>query len=391
MRKRTVFCGLILGLLLVGAAYAPSALGDPPTVSGIDEPAAKSITLHGVVEFDETKVVRIAAKAKGRIDKLHIKFIGQKIKRGDALADLDSTDLGVAAQNLLDAKKSGNAELERSARHRLAIYGLGKDEADEILRSGKPVGGVTVRAPISGHIIKKYQVEGDFVDEGARLFDAADLATVWIETEIKNQADVPLLKAKLTARITAKAVPKREFRGEVLGLFQDANTRMLKVRFAVKNPSEELRPGMLATVVLDVPDGSKGDPSDNQGSPYRLALQGNTDSKLKELLNERLATLRDLVKATQAAYLTGKVSFDRLHQAQRALLHAELELCDLDKERITVLVKAVALAKDFEMNALERYKSGAATQSDVLLGTAARLEAEIALERAKSKMPAGPK
>ena len=95
-----------------------------------------------------------------------------------------------------------------------------------------------------------------------------------------------------------------------------------------------------------------------------------------------------MVKATQSAYATGKVSFDRLVDAQRALLNAKLEMCQSDKERITVLEEMVALAKEFEKTADARYKSGFVTQSDVLMATAVRLEAEIALERLKLKAPA---
>ena len=31
---------------------------------------------------------------------------------------------------------------------------------------------------------RKYQLEGDYIDEGARLFDVADLSTVWIEAQV---------------------------------------------------------------------------------------------------------------------------------------------------------------------------------------------------------------
>jgi hypothetical protein len=216
----------------------------------------------------------------------------------------------------------------------------------------------------------------------------ADFSTLWIEAGIKDQADVPLLQAKLPARVTAKAVPKREFSAEFLDLFQDAKTRMLKARFAVKNPGDELRPGMLATVVLDMPDKSKDDPADKKDSPYRLALQGKTDAKLNELLKERVVTLRALVKLTEADYQKGKVSLDRLHQATMAMLHAELELCESDKEKIAVMEKVLALAKNYAASARTRYQTGHVTHGDVLLTSAARLEAEIALERAKAKIRA---
>jgi hypothetical protein len=70
------------------------------------------------------------------------------------------------------------------------------------------------------------------------------------------------------------------------------------------------------------------------------------------------------------------------------VLHAELALCASDKERISALEKIVAQAKANEQDAVERYKSGAAPSSDALMATAGCLEAEIALERAKSKVGA---
>jgi outer membrane protein TolC len=115
------------------------------------------------------------------------------------------------------------------------------------------------------------------------------------------------------------------------------------------------------------------------------------DSKLQQLLKERLATLRKLVDQTSRDYQAGRVSFDQVHQAMEAMLRAELELCESDKERIAVLKKIVAQAKEHEQNAIQRYKAGNAPASDALMATADRLEAEIALERAKTEKPAQPK
>jgi outer membrane protein TolC len=114
--------------------------------------------------------------------------------------------------------------------------------------------------------------------------------------------------------------------------------------------------------------------------------QEKDDAKVKALLKERLATLRTLVEQTTKEYTEGRASFDRVHQATTALLHAELELGDSDKARIAVLEKLVAQAKKNEEVAATRYKSGVAPASDALLAAAGRLEAEIALERARAKV-----
>lgn len=113
------------------------------------------------------------------------------------------------------------------------------------------------------------------------------------------------------------------------------------------------------------------------------------DTKLKELLKERIVIVRELTNVTNAEYQAGKVPFERVHQATQRQLHAQLEMCASEKDRITVLEEALALAKEYEKNALQRYKTGGAPQSDPLMATAARLEAEIALERAKTKVSTG--
>jgi hypothetical protein len=43
-----------------------------------------------------------------------------------------------------------------------------------------------VCSPISGYVLRKHQGAGDHVEEGAVLFDVADLSTVWLEAEING-------------------------------------------------------------------------------------------------------------------------------------------------------------------------------------------------------------
>lgn len=125
-----------------------------------------------------------------------------------------------------------------------------------------------------------------------------------------------------------------------------------------------------------------------QATEPTRSLGDAKDSKLKGLLRERLATLRDVAAETTKEYTSGRVSFDRVYQALRMSLDAELELCDTDKERVTVLEKVVAQAREFEKAATQRAKAGLATTSDALMAKAGRLEAEIALERARAKVSA---
>src|SRR5262249_18292431 len=124
----------------------------------------------------------------------------------------------------------------------------------EILKTGRPITHLTIRSPISGHVIKKYQVEGEYVEEGARLYDLADLSTVWVQAQVYED-DLAFLHEGLPVTAVTKAFPGRQFAGTLAFVppHLDAATRTLRVRFNLDNPGHVLRPGMYATVTLRVP------------------------------------------------------------------------------------------------------------------------------------------
>ena len=226
-------------------------------------PLTKEITTVGTVEFDERQLRTVSARVKGRIDKLFVNQTGQKVHEGDPLAELYSPDLVVTVQNLLDARKAGNKDLEANARDRLKLWGIDPKQVDEIVAAGKPVTHLTIRSPITGHVLKKYPWEGQSVEEGARLFDVADLTTVWLQAQLYED-DLAFLPTgghdpktgrpavELPVAAFTRAFPNRAFGGKLSFLFPhvDAETRTLTVRFDLPNPDHELRPGMTATVTL---------------------------------------------------------------------------------------------------------------------------------------------
>ncbi len=194
-------------------------------------PLTKEITTVGFVEFNEREMKHVAARVKGRIDTLFVNETGQMVHAGDALASLYSPDLVVTVENLLDAKKSGNANLERIANKRLQLWGISKDQTDEILKTGKANSHLNIRSPIDGHVLKKYVKEGQYVEEGSPLYDVVDLSTVWIQAQVyeEDMAFLPsyhrALKKQEAAKIglpvsaTTRAQPGRTFDGQLTFIF----------------------------------------------------------------------------------------------------------------------------------------------------------------------------
>ncbi len=246
-------------------------------------PLHREITTVGTVEFDERALRSVSARFKARIDQLFVNQTGQAVNKGDPLASVYSPDLVVTIQNLLDARKANNADQEANARNRLALWGVEPDQIDEILKAGKPVTHLTVRSPITGHVIKKYPREGQYVDEGALLFDVADLSTVWVQAQFYEE-DIAFLPRgahdpktglpdrPLPVEATTRGRPGETFTGKLSFVFPhvDPDSRTLTARFDLANPDHELRPGMTATVRLRV----EGDELPKLPSGKRVRVEG---------------------------------------------------------------------------------------------------------------------
>jgi len=226
-------------------------------------PLTKDISAVGFVEFNERDQRTVSARVAGRIDKLFVNQTGQMVTAGDELASLYSPDLLVTVQNLLDAKRAGNESFMESARTRLELLGIDRQQIDEIVASGKANTHLKIRSPISGHVINKYIREGQYVQEGTPLYDVADLSTVWIQGQVYED-DIPFLPPSnhdgdidqdgLDVTATTRAFPDVVFHGKLTFVYPhvDEQTRTVTVRFELDNPNHTLRPGSTATVTLKV-------------------------------------------------------------------------------------------------------------------------------------------
>jgi Cu(I)/Ag(I) efflux system membrane fusion protein len=250
------------------------------------QPLAREITTVGTVEFDERKLARIAVRlaGKSRLEKLYVSVTGQSVAKGDPLALVYNPDLVTTLQNLRDARQNGNKDLERIARERLRLWGIEEEQVKEALADGGDGTHLVIRSPISGHVIRKYQVEGDYVEEGSRLYDLADLSTVWIEAQVYED-DVGLLREGTPVSATTRAFPNREFSGTLAFLqpHLDASTRTLRVRFNIDNAGHDLRPGAYATVTLKVPVAALGAITNSRAEDWR-------DQTAADLVAHALAT-----------------------------------------------------------------------------------------------------
>ncbi|WP_422929782.1 efflux RND transporter periplasmic adaptor subunit [Singulisphaera sp. PoT] len=236
-------------------------------------PMAETLTTVGSIEFDERRQAHIASKVRGmsRVEKLYVNFTGVGVMKGETLAELYSPELFQAIQELLLARKSAMEapklqstlgrslavdpmELTRLSADKLKLWGMTQAQVDAILKDGKSDYKVPIISPISGHVLKKNIVEGQYVPEGQAMFEIADLSQVWVKAQVYED-QIGLVKLGQAIEATVEAYPGETFVGKVAFIqpHLDTNTRTIEVRFDLANPQQKLHPGMFATVTLRTP------------------------------------------------------------------------------------------------------------------------------------------
>ena len=242
------------------------------TVAVTFAPAIDRLTTVGLVGFDESRRVQVASEGRGRarIERLHAHSEGEHVRAGQRLAELYSYDVAQSIRGLLEASSALHApsatrpdldptplgdpgERFRLATQTLQVLGVRQDQIDAIASGDRPDQDLPVLAPIGGLVIKKTAYQGQYVPEGTLLFEIADLGHVWVDALVFED-QLGLVRVGQPAVATVAAFPGEEFRGHVeqLAPALDPATRTLAVRFGLDNPGDRLRPGMLATVALNV-------------------------------------------------------------------------------------------------------------------------------------------
>ena len=252
---------------------AAMALANIQTAAVTRQYLTKSIRLVGKVDYDETRVRTIAARVAGRLDRLYVDYTGVSVKQDDHLVWLYSPQLLTGQQELLEAKKrlaaTGNEASEflrdssrrgyESAREKLLLWGLAKDQLDAIEVRGTAEDHMLIRSPAGGVVIHKSLNEGEYVKEGTAIYRIADLSQLWVQLDAYEQ-DLPWIRYGQTVSINTEAFPGRVFEGWIsfLDPTVNENTRTVKVRVNVANPNGELKPGMFVRAVVQSRVGNGG-------------------------------------------------------------------------------------------------------------------------------------
>ena len=259
-----VLCALFIWRMTSGDPGADTRRQNIPVVK-TEHPLRQTVMYDLLYTADVAAIQQagIYPKVSGTLDRVYAD-IGSSVRRGQMLALIDTTELAetrqqaaATAQNarltyrrtrdLYDQKLVAEQDLENAdAAMKVAVADL--DVATTRLDYAR------ITAPFAGTVTKKFLDPGAVVTAlASTLFTLMDLDRMKIMINVLEQ-DIPRVTMGLRASVTVDAFPGKAFTGTVSRFAEavDLATRTMAVEVDIPNPDHLLRPGMFASVSLNV-------------------------------------------------------------------------------------------------------------------------------------------
>jgi cobalt-zinc-cadmium efflux system membrane fusion protein len=247
-------------------------------------PFIEEIRASGRIDFNELYLSRIGANVTGRVSEI-LAVPGQLVKQGDVLAKITSTELTQSQLAYLKAKSASQladqaanrakilykedvialAELQkreaesssaraefRAANDQLRVQGMNQASIDRLAKTGVIESINNVIATIPGEIVERKINKGQVVQPADALFTVADLSTLWAISEVP-ESNSYLIRKGQKASLIIPSLRNQEIEGTVAHVDSIVNpqTRTVVVRMELANKDSQIKPGMLATMLIE--------------------------------------------------------------------------------------------------------------------------------------------
>lgn len=227
----------------------------------------RTLPVAGRIEADQTRTRVLSAYVDGRIEKLFVNYAGAEANAGEPLAVIYSPALLTAEREYLSVlaqtNQAGSPRLQEEherliegAKQRLKRLGLTDEQIEKVTTSGAATNFTTeIVAPISGTVVKRDVVEGQYVKEGDKLFELIDLSRLWFVFDVYEQ-DLPAIQIGQNVSVSSPALIGKKFEGAITFIEPTINeeTRSARVRVEVQNPvvdgKRQLYNGLYATGLI---------------------------------------------------------------------------------------------------------------------------------------------
>jgi len=221
----------------------------------------QTITVNGRLTIDQDYSEVISSRVAGRIEKLYVKETGRAVKRGEPLYELYSESLLTLQKEYLLAKEQydtlGKTESRyesyfKAAEKKLLLYGLSKNQIDELAQSKTVQQRVIFLAPASGIVTEINSSEGQYLAEGEIIYRLENITHLWLEAELYPQ-ETSLVNVGDKINVSIGGYESAPVEATITFLSPEyrANSQITIIRAAISNPEMKFKPGAQAQVLLN--------------------------------------------------------------------------------------------------------------------------------------------
>ncbi len=234
-------------------------------------PVVEGFQLNGRIESNPNKVISFNSLLSGIVKNVYFN-LGDKVQKGQVLAELISTDLTSyqteiantnaqinsakaklkAVQSLFDDGIASQKELVEAQSELSVLQAeLKRSQSNLNMFSGSSKKGVfQIKSPETGYITAKNINPGmQITSETEALFTVSDLNDVWVMANI-YASNMQHIYSGMNVSIRTLSYPDEVFNGKITTLSHvlDNESKVLKARIELNNPDYRLKPGMIADV-----------------------------------------------------------------------------------------------------------------------------------------------
>jgi Cu(I)/Ag(I) efflux system membrane fusion protein len=222
------------------------------------KPIGQTLVVNAKLKVDEEKTTIISSRTTGRIERLFIKETGRVVKQGEPLYEIYSETLLTLQREYLLALEQyetlGKEEKRyegflKAAENKLLLYGLNKKQVEQLAAVKAVQQRITFLAPAGGIIEEIAVAEGQYVNEGNRLYRIENIASLWLEAELyPNETRFVKTGDKINVRVSGFESESIMATVNFLSPEYRANSQISVMRASLNNQGLRFKPGMQAQV-----------------------------------------------------------------------------------------------------------------------------------------------
>jgi cobalt-zinc-cadmium efflux system membrane fusion protein len=252
----------------------------------------KTIDATGVVDFDNDQATSVLAPFSGPVSRLLVS-LGQQVKKGEPLAEVDSPDFAAAVgafrkalataktnRRLADLDKdlllhqgvaqreaeqaetdAVNAEADRDAALQALVSLNVNPQSIHDIEEGRPISHPAglIRSPVAGTVVEKLITPGELLEAGTTpCFTVANLSRVWVMAQVFGADLASVGVGDSVDVLTGIDSGKLPGRVDNISALVDPDTRSVAVRVAAENPGGILKKQMYVRVLIQAGQESMG-------------------------------------------------------------------------------------------------------------------------------------